>query len=192
MRRLTWLSLLLAVLISLAACAPTVAGPTAAPTAAAPATVAPAIGAPATAATAVATTAPTAAPSSPAAQPTAANQAVGPGADLASGSWKWTQGATAAGTVQTVSDPSKFRVQFDPSNGQVSIATACNSATGSYTTNGHALKIILTSMTNTVCPDDTLSPLFITELGAVQSYTINQGSLVLSLAANAGTLTLTH
>jgi len=188
MRRLTWLSLLLAVLISLAACAPTVAGPTAAPTtaatAAAPATAAPATGAPATAATA--------APKSPAAQSTAANPAGGPGADLASGAWKWTQGTTAAGTVQTVADPSKFRVQFDPSNGQVSIATACNSATGNYTTNGRALKIILTSMTNAVCPDDTLSPLFITELGAVQSYTINQGSLVLSLPGNAGTLTLTH
>jgi heat shock protein HslJ len=186
MRRLTWLSLLLAVLISLAACAPTVAGPTAAPTAA------PATEAATTVATMVATTVATAASTSPAAQPTAANQAAGPGVDLASGAWKWTQGTTAAGTVQTVSDPSKFRVQFDPSSGQVSIATACNSATGNYTTNGRALKIILTSMTNAVCPGDTLSPLFITELGAVQSYTINQGSLVLSLAANAGTLTLTH
>ena len=162
MRKLMLLFLSLAVLAGLAACS----GPSAAPT-----------------------SAPTAQPRPT--QSLSANPQSG-GPELGSAAWKWTQVVTAAGASTAVSNGSQYTLQFDASNGRVALVTPCQSVGGTYTVNGQSLKITLDSMTNAVCPGDTLSGQFIVQVAAVQSYHLDGGDLVLTLGGDGGTLRLAH
>ena len=130
----------------------------------------------------------------PVSRPTSAptsNPVSSAGAELGGAAWKWAQSITPDGAATSISDSGRYTVQFQ-SGGQVGIATACQSATGSYTTDGHALHIRLESTTNAVCPDDKLSGQFIAELGGVTSYHMDGGDLVLDLGAAGGSLRLSR
>jgi heat shock protein HslJ len=169
MRKLTGILSLGVLLAVLAACSgPSVLAPTTAPTAAVVSN-------------------PTQAPP---ATPAGATPAVAV-KDLGGATWKWSQTLAADGTATTITDTGRYTVEFVPAGNQVNIGTACQSATGTYTTDGHALKIKLLSMTNAVCPGDTLSGQFIAELGSVQSYSIDGSGLVLNLTGGTGGLRLT-
>jgi heat shock protein HslJ len=164
MRKFIGLFLSLVVSVGLAACSAPSAAPTSAPTAA-----------------------PTAQPRPT--QSLVSNPQSG-GTDLGSGAWKWTQAVSAAGASTTVSNGDQFTLQFDASNGRVALATPCQSVGGTYTVNGPALKLNLDSMTNAICPGDTLSGQFIAQAAAVQSYSLDGGDLVLKLSGDGGTLRL--
>ena len=172
MRKYTWPLLFLAVCVVLAGCSgPAAALPTNSPTAV------PAV------------------PTSPVSRPTqgaVSNPVAGAGADLGSKPWKLTQVVSGAGKTRAVANSDQFTLQFEPAAGRLGIATACTSATGSYATDGHALKITLESSTNAVCPGDDLSGVFMAELSSVQSYSLDNGALVLNLGGAGGTLRLTH
>jgi heat shock protein HslJ len=132
--------------------------------------------------------------SAPIARPTSgptSNPVSPAGNELGGPAWKWAQSIAPGGTATNISDSGRYTVQFQ-SDGRVGIATKCQSATGSYTTDGHALQIKLESMTNAVCPGDKLSGQFIAELGGVTSYHMDGGDLVLDLGAAAGSLRMSH
>jgi heat shock protein HslJ len=170
MRKLTWPLSLWVLLATLAACSgPNVTSPTNAPTA-------PPVSNPTQA---------------PAATTAASTPVAATGVDLGSATWKWAQALAADGTTTSIADAGRYTLQFVPAGNRVGIATTCQSATGSYTTDGHALKIKLEGMTNAVCPGDKLSGQFIAQLGSVESYSFDGSVLVLKLAAGGGSLRLT-
>jgi len=98
--------------------------------------------------------------------------------------WQW------AGTVGTSSNqfvvPNKeqYTLEFLP-DGTYSMTTDCNSGSGNYTLDGQSLAIEPGMITLVYCGEQSLEPQYLSLLGSVQSMTLEDGQLLLSVGNNS-------
>lgn len=110
-----------------------------------------------------------------------------PGAlELTGSSWQWVEMVTPIETV-TVDEPGNYILEFMP-EGLVGVQADCNSGSGTYEASGGSLSINITSTTLALCPEESLSDLFIRSLNAAAIYFDQGGNLFIDLFADAGTM----
>ena len=134
------------------------------------------------------TTAPTQVPPTdkPTAQPTE-KPTTPPGADLI-GTWKWFGATMNDGTKLTPADPNQYTAQFQ-ADGKILVKADCNTANGTYTTNGSSLTISLPVITQAICPEGSLSTQYVQLLSRSGSYMMQGANLMIMLQADSGTMT---
>jgi heat shock protein HslJ len=110
---------------------------------------------------------------------------------LGSSIWKWARLVTSAGTETNNASPDRYTIQFRQAEGQVNIASDCQSATGAFSSDERTLAIKLTAMTNAMCAPDSQADLFIGLVSQAESYSFQGNALVLKLRGDGGSLYLT-
>ena len=106
--------------------------------------------------------------------------------ELSGTSWQWIQMVTPVETV-TVDNPANYLVEFMP-DGLISIQADCNTGSGTYEFDGSALSINITSTTLALCPEGSLSDLFIRSLNAAAIPFEQNGNLFIDQFADGGTM----
>jgi arginine/lysine/histidine transporter system substrate-binding protein len=133
---------------------------------------------------------PTAAPAQPTLVPTKAPPATAaPSADLqklGSQTWKWISSTDNSGKFVTVQNPDDYTLTFSTADGTVQIKADCNTAQGTFTTDGSRMTITVGPMTMVACPPGSLSDQFIAGLGGVAGYLFSGEQLILEWKADAG------
>ncbi len=104
--------------------------------------------------------------------------------------WQWAELVETAPTAQSVvPNPENYTLLFQP-DGSLSINADCNGVGGSYTLEGDSLTIELGPSTMAFCGEQSLDQQYLELLGSVDSYTVQDGRLVLNLQDGAGRMTL--
>ncbi len=107
-------------------------------------------------------------------------------AELSGTSWQWLAMVTPVESV-TVDDPGSYTLEFLADN-TVAIQADCNSGSGTYEADGSSLSISITATTLALCPEGSLSDLFIRNLNAAAIQFTQDGNLFIDLFADAGTM----
>ena len=109
------------------------------------------------------------------------------GSDLLGKTWLWQETDFNSGKTIPVLAPASYTLQF-LADGKINIKADCNSGGGSYVvTNDVNLTIRVETMTQAMCPPDSLSDEYVKELNDTGSYKIERnGELVLALKSGAG------
>jgi heat shock protein HslJ len=95
---------------------------------------------------------------------------------------------TEPASQSVVPDPKNYTLLLG-SDGSLSIKADCNMVGGSYSLDGNTLTIELGPSTIAFCGEESLDQLFLGFLSNVESYTIENGQLVLKLKDGAGQMT---
>ncbi len=117
-------------------------------------------------------------------EPTTTPEASAPG--LTGTVWKWQQMTTPVEQV-TVDNSANYTVEFKE-DGTVAIKADCNNASGSYTTTGNSISIPPMATTLAICPEGSLSDLFLSSLMGAASYYFDGPNLFLDLKFDSGTM----
>ncbi len=102
--------------------------------------------------------------------------------------WTWQFSVDASGKVITPSDPARFRLTFEK-EGRLRSTTDCNSLSGSFIKDGEVLTVGPLMSTLMACEGETLESVYVSELGLVSSYSIQEDTLTLFLIKDAGMMT---
>jgi para-nitrobenzyl esterase len=101
--------------------------------------------------------------------------------------WEWEELLSSDDSTITPDDPSSYTIEFED-DGSVSVRADCNSGFGTYEAEGESLVIDVRGPTRAQCQPGSLSDRFLTDLGFVRAYVIEDGTLFLDLMADAGTM----
>lgn len=110
-------------------------------------------------------------------------------ADIKDVKWQWAalfENEPAAQSV--VPDPENYTLTLK-ADGTLNIQADCNMVSGSYALEGNSLTLGLGPSTMAFCGEQSLDVVFIEALNNVESYTIENNQMVLSLKNNAGKMT---
>lgn len=103
--------------------------------------------------------------------------------------WQWSEMVeTEPASQSLVPNPKNYTLTF-ATDGSVSIKADCNMVGGSYSLDGSNLTIELGPSTMAYCGEDSLDQQFLGFLSNVESYSIDDGRLVLELKDGAGRMT---
>ena len=103
--------------------------------------------------------------------------------------WQWTEWVETEPASQSLVPDSENYSLLLSSDGSLSIKADCNMVKGSYTLDGGSLTIELGPSTMAFCGEQSLDLLYLELLSNVESYTIEEGQLVLELKDGAGRMT---
>jgi heat shock protein HslJ len=104
--------------------------------------------------------------------------------------WQWTLFTVTSPASQTeVPDPTRYTISFEE-GGRIQIKADCNSGSGTYETDGAAMRINVTTITFAQCPEGSMSEDFMAELRAVDTYHLEDGRLALEPKDDAGEMRL--
>ena len=110
--------------------------------------------------------------------------------DLTSYVWELAEIQTGPNSSAKPDDPTRYTVMFLPEGG-VAIGADCNRAVGTYTVNGGDIDIIVGATTMALCPPESLSGNFLTDLDQASSFVFaGNGDLVLNLPMDGGFIRL--
>ena len=107
--------------------------------------------------------------------------------ELAGITWQLQQIGRQGGAAIPVADPAKYTVTLN-ADGSAMVLADCNTGAGSYQVEGSAISFQLAT-TRMACPPPTLSSQFVKYLEYVDSYAIENGSLLLSFGNGSSTMT---
>ena len=114
-----------------------------------------------------------------------------PGDSLTSYVWELAEIQTGPNSSAKPDDPTLYTVMF-LADSTVSIGADCNRAIGTFTTSGSDLDITVGATSMAMCPPESLSSNFLTDLDQVVSYVIaDNGDLNLALPMDGGFIRLT-
>jgi len=99
--------------------------------------------------------------------------------------WKLIRIAYANDTEKKIDDPERYTLVLSEDK-KVNIQADCNRGFGSYTLNKSSLKISILGSTRAMCPPESFSDKYISELNAVVSYMLKGEKLYLSLKLDSG------
>lgn len=103
--------------------------------------------------------------------------------------WQWAELIeTEPASQSIVPNPENYTLLLS-SDGNVSIKADCNMVSGSYSLDDNLLTIELGASTMAFCGEESLDQQYLKLLTNVESYTIDNGRLVLELADGAGRMT---
>jgi heat shock protein HslJ len=104
-------------------------------------------------------------------------------------SWQWMQWVETEPAAQSdIPNPENFTLIL-MADGSVSIQADCNMVSGFYSLDGSALSIELGMSTMAFCGEESLDQAYLGNLSSVESFTVENGSLILQLQNGAGSLT---
>lgn len=110
--------------------------------------------------------------------------------DLTAYVWEMTEIQTGPNSSAKPDDPTNYTVMFLPEGG-VAIGADCNRAVGTYTTSGGDIDITVGATTMALCPPESLSGNFLTDLDQASSFVFaDNGDLVLNLPMDGGFIRL--
>jgi heat shock protein HslJ len=115
----------------------------------------------------------------------------GEAGELAGDPWHWVEFSNPVEGPQTIEQPEQYQATFD-TDGTVAIKADCNSASGTYETEGSSITIEIGPMTLAMCGPESLSDAFVQNLGAARIYRIEGKDLYLDLFADSGTMRLSR
>jgi heat shock protein HslJ len=104
--------------------------------------------------------------------------------------WTWLSTQTRDGGGVVPEGRERYTVEFRP-GGTVSVRADCNRGTGTYTRNGHALRIGPIALTRMACPADSREAEFVKGLAAVAGHSMVGSDLVLTLKPDGGSMRFT-
>jgi heat shock protein HslJ len=94
-------------------------------------------------------------------------------------SWQWAaQFMREPASQSVVPDPQSYTLVFH-SDGSFAVQADCNSGSGTYTADGSNIDLIMGPLTLVACGPDSLSEMYLTMLGEVGSFGMQEGVLVL-------------
>jgi heat shock protein HslJ len=96
-------------------------------------------------------------------------------------------GFTGPNDQVSVESPANYSLVFQ-ADGTVNIKADCNNGGGTYQVNGESLQVQVGSVTEAMCPPGSRSNEFIQYLKSAATYSFQEGSLYIDLAADGGTL----
>ncbi len=102
--------------------------------------------------------------------------------------WQWAKSTDSSGKETKVNQPDKYTLQFFSADGKVAVKADCNTASGSFTADGHNLTFSLGPLTLAACPAGSLSDQFIKELGEAQSYLFDGDNLIVDWKLDSGSM----
>lgn len=106
--------------------------------------------------------------------------------DLTGVTWRWTSlEESEPASVSVVPNPENYTLTFQD-NGQLGLQIDCNSGGGSYEMDGSSLTIQLGASTLAYCGEESLDMQFTALLDEVDSFAVEDGSLVLLYGQGAG------
>ena len=103
--------------------------------------------------------------------------------------WQWTQLVETQPASQSLVPDSENYTLLLNEDGTVNIKADCNMVGGSYTLDGSELTIGQGPSTMAYCGEQSLDVLFLQILSNVESYTVEDGHLILNLKDGSGTMT---
>jgi heat shock protein HslJ len=107
-------------------------------------------------------------------------------AELLGKVWYWQEFVDTAGLGDiTVDDPAKYTLEFLP-DGTYRILADCNHGSGAYTVDGNRLTLMPGPITLAACGPASLDTQFLSHLGDVVTYVLEDGKLYLNLKMDAG------
>jgi len=98
--------------------------------------------------------------------------------------WQWSRFIDPVQAFD-IPNPSQYQLFF-ATDGTFNFQADCNSGTGSYQADGGSITLEVTSITQALCGDESLSDQFLENLGFVRTYTFNDTQLILDLMADGG------
>jgi heat shock protein HslJ len=101
--------------------------------------------------------------------------------------WQWERFTSNDGSETVVSDPNQYMLLL-ASDGNMYLLADCNSGSGTYTMKNSSLTLNIEVVTRAVCGPGSLSDQYISYLGDVASYLLENGKLYLNLKADAGNM----
>ena len=101
--------------------------------------------------------------------------------------WQWERFTSNDGSETSVSDPNQYML-FLASDGSMQIQADCNSGSGTYNKSGSRLSLTIGVVSKAMCGSDSLSDKYISYLGDVASYVLQDGKLYLNLKADTGNM----
>ena len=104
--------------------------------------------------------------------------------------WEWVRFTDPVDAFD-IPDPSQYWLVF-ATDGTFNFQADCNSGTGSYQADGGSISMEVTTITQAICGDESLSDKFIQNLGFVGTYTFNGSQLILDLMADGGQMHFRH
>jgi heat shock protein HslJ len=104
--------------------------------------------------------------------------------------WQW-NGLTSSVLDMTVKTPANYLITFGE-DGSASIQADCNLVQGSYTAVSGSLNVEMGPSTLALCPDGSLSDLYLLGLETTTGYTLQDGALALSVGQNDGVMLFTE
>jgi heat shock protein HslJ len=99
---------------------------------------------------------------------------------LVAGAWRLQSLARPDSTVITVSDPSRFTLEFLESGSRLALRADCNTGNGTYSESGRTLTVGPLAMTRAFCSTAPFDDEYVRVLGGESLFTATAGSLELS------------
>ena len=105
--------------------------------------------------------------------------------------WQWSRLVETDPAAQSiVPDPENYTLRLEP-DGTLRIKSDCNDVGGSYQLQGAALAIELGPTTLAECGDESLDQQYLRLLASVESFSLEEGQLMLRLGRDAGRMIFT-
>jgi heat shock protein HslJ len=114
------------------------------------------------------------------ADPTAGPSLVGP-------VWSWEGTIGSEGSTVAPADPTAYTISF-ADDGSVAVRADCNRGFGTYTSDDASVQIDVAGVTRAFCGEDSLGERYLEQLGFVRTYLIVDGTLLLELMADGGSM----
>lgn len=107
---------------------------------------------------------------------------------LAGRAWAWQGSRLADGTSVTVDAPERYTIEFMP-DGRAQLRADCNRGNAGYSAGANrALSLTPAATTKMGCPPGSKDTVFLRQLVEVSGYSLVEGSLVLTLKADGGSM----
>lgn len=100
------------------------------------------------------------------------------------GRWQWVSFQGMDDSSLEIADPSRYTLEIR-SDG-VSVRADCNRGTGGYELDSSSLTFTPLAITRMACPGESLADTYLSHLGYVRSWIVEDGDLYLSLFADGG------
>ena len=102
--------------------------------------------------------------------------------------WRWQGIVGSSGEITLQPDhPENYSVTFQV-DGKLAIQADCNRAMGVYTVSESGIDLQIRGVTRMLCPTGSLMERFLGDLDQASSYSIDQGTLTLTLPGDAGVM----
>jgi uncharacterized protein YraI/heat shock protein HslJ len=104
--------------------------------------------------------------------------------------WEWVRFTDPVESFDIL-DPTQYWLMFATDN-TFSFQADCNTGNGTYSADTGSISMEVTSITQALCDEDSLSDKFVQNLGFVGTYTFNGSQLLLDLMADSGQMFFRH
>ncbi len=107
--------------------------------------------------------------------------------DVVGVEWQWQDFQGGDNSLMGILNPEQYTLLLN-ADGSLNVRADCNRGSGSYTLEDNQLTLEVKALTRAMCPPESLSQQYLEYLAAVETFVIEDGTLMLNLASGAGSL----